>query len=222
MHGPALGPPLSVPTTEVGNKVTTDSQTFKTSIFDRLSMPTDHGLVFEEVSILQHQNETMSSYASKLQPNGHNTGKFLKKLWLIRIKGFETEEVRDQFMEKGVEMKDPRCKGGSDKQKDAMSDPLDVERIVESTKTTANTSAFPSRSTVNVQSKGDLLSSVREAFTKANRGRLNTTPFSVLMDLDEEGSILHGLHGDDEVGNTTVDVESQVPGKSGTPPNVSS
>ncbi|KAI3735728.1 hypothetical protein L6452_15238 [Arctium lappa] len=90
-----------------------------------------------------------------------------------------------------------------------------VEPVVES----AINTPWPPVSAFQTQAKGDFLSSMCRTFTKAKRGRLNTTPFSVLMDMDEEGSV---LHGGDEVGKTTEDVESQVSSESGTPPNFSS
>ncbi|KAI3692876.1 hypothetical protein L6452_32701 [Arctium lappa] len=170
-----------------------DTQSKTTSVFDRLSMPKGNELQFGNVTILQRENGTKETYASKLQSNGPNAG---------------------------VENEAPKGKRESDKLKDVTPNFPTVEPMVEGTKPTAD----PSRGVVHDLVKGDFLDSMCKAFTntKAKRGWLNTTPFSVLIDLDEEGSNLHGLHGDDEVGNTIMDVETQVSGESGTPLNASS
>ncbi|KAI3692807.1 hypothetical protein L6452_32630 [Arctium lappa] len=357
VHGP-IGP--SVDEGRVPTQGTYDTQP-KTSVFNRLSMPNGNELQFRNVTILQHQNGTKESYASKLQSNGPNTDNSLtffplsdkgdillidvwavgelkrelqvavpslyggketvvtvqvdylwessqcshckvfghkisscvkttvekqkskgknqtrgevdadgftlvtnkkklaqnnaKHVWIHKVvqkdvgstsgivkdketimganpeqavvqsaPGIETEMACDATMAQGVENEAPRGKRESDKLKDATSNFSTLEPMVEGTKHTADLSAPPLGGAVHDPTTGDFLDSVRKAFTntKAKRGQFNTTPFSILMDLDEEESDLHGLHGDDEVGNTTVDVETQVPGESGTPPNVSS
>ncbi|KAI3664277.1 hypothetical protein L6452_44762 [Arctium lappa] len=69
-----------------------------------------------------------------------------------------------------------------------------------------------------------MLSSVLKSFTKARRGPPLTTTnsFSVLLDTNEEGSSLHGLHDGNVMGDANEDVEPQVLGESGTPTHESS
>ncbi|KAI3667334.1 hypothetical protein L6452_42388 [Arctium lappa] len=112
--------------------------------------------------------------------------------------GIETEVACDVTMAQGVENDAPKGYRESDKLKDATSNFQTVEIKMERTKHIDDPSAPPSGGSVHDPVKGDILDSMNKAFTntKAKSGRLNTTPFSLLMDLEEEGSYLHGLHGD--------------------------
>ncbi|KAI3746820.1 hypothetical protein L6452_09261 [Arctium lappa] len=217
VHGTAATDTSSydvIPGKVIGSYQVPEIATSKPSVFDRLSLPKEKVPTYGEVSILKQQHDPSGapSYASKHQLATQPSSNFLPFFPLPEKEDIHATVAARKDKGKAQSCAETDADGFTlvmNRKKTGVShDPLAAPTVV--TKP-LEPSIASVKGVAKTPPKPDVIPSVLKAFTKAKRSRpLETSnPFSVLTRVGEEGPNMHGVNGDEVVGDKpTTEIES--------------